>query len=87
MYSYAVYIKSFGSQKGRSSEPPAYGPVKDDIRKRGDMERGEGERGGRERGKGERGEGEEYRRVTNWERGEKGEGEKREREPLNLPIF
>ena len=69
MYSYAVYIKSFG---GGSSEPPAYGPVKDDIRKRGDMERGEGE---------------EYRRVTNRERGEKGEGEKREREPLNLPIF
>ena len=50
MYSYAVYIKSFG---GGSSEPPAYGPVKDDIRKRGDMERGEGERGGRERGEGE----------------------------------
>ena len=50
MYSYAVYIKSFG---GGSSEPPAYGPVKDDTRNVGIWreERGREERGREERGK------------------------------------
>ena len=54
MYSYTVYIKSFG---GGSSEPPAYGPVKDDTRNVGIWreESGREERGREEREREERG--------------------------------